>query len=258
LTYDALGRRLSKKVAGVETRWVWDGDVILHEVLGARSVTWGHGPGSFAPIARLEEGTILRQMVLDHLGVPLATVDEAGTLVSDCLLDAFGVPHLTEKSGHGSSPRWPGQYADDDVGLTYNRFRYYDSRLGAYISQDPIGLAGGLALYGYVEDPTIELDPRGLVAILWEVQGSVDAQAYPGPPAGGKEHKPLHFHLYEGDDETRILAEDYYKKGKLVASTGDKYPGDAAPTKNMRALVRNNLATLVRRTREVFETGGCK
>ncbi|MFM2375927.1 MAG: hypothetical protein RLZZ165_1024 [Bacteroidota bacterium] len=29
--YDALGRRIAKSFAGTVTRWVWDGDVPLHE-----------------------------------------------------------------------------------------------------------------------------------------------------------------------------------------------------------------------------------
>ena len=50
--------------------------------------------------------------------------------------------------------RYQGQYHDQETGLYYNRFRYYDPQLGHYITQDPIGLAGGnTTLYGYVGDP---------------------------------------------------------------------------------------------------------
>ncbi|MDO4727360.1 MAG: RHS repeat-associated core domain-containing protein, partial [Porphyromonadaceae bacterium] len=34
-------------------------------------------------------------------------------------------------------------------GLYYNRYRWYNSETGCYISQDPIGLAGGLNVYAY-------------------------------------------------------------------------------------------------------------
>ena len=45
----------------------------------------------------------------------------------------------------------------------YKRFRYYDPKTGNYISQDPIGLAGGNpTLYGYVFDPNTQIDPLGL------------------------------------------------------------------------------------------------
>jgi len=47
---------------------------------------------------------------------------------------------------------YQGQYYDEEIGLAYNRFRYYSPESGTYISQDPIRLAGGLAFYGYVMD----------------------------------------------------------------------------------------------------------
>ena len=56
-----------------------------------------------------------------------------------------------------------GQYEDEETGLYYNRFRYYDPKIGNYISQDPIGLAGkNPTLYGYVEDCNTQIDPLGL------------------------------------------------------------------------------------------------
>ncbi len=56
-----------------------------------------------------------------------------------------------------------GQYEDEEVGLYYNRFRYYDSSIGNYLNQDPIGLAGNNpTLYGYVKDVNTWLDIWGL------------------------------------------------------------------------------------------------
>ena len=56
-----------------------------------------------------------------------------------------------------------GQYEDDETRLYYNRFRYYDPRIGNYISQDPIRLMGNNpTLYGYVLDVNIEFDVYGL------------------------------------------------------------------------------------------------
>jgi RHS repeat-associated protein len=52
-------------------------------------------------------------------------------------------------------------------GLYYMRARYYDSRVGRFISEDPIGFAGGdTNLYAYVQnDPVSLVDPEGLSGI---------------------------------------------------------------------------------------------
>nr|WP_208281767.1 RHS repeat-associated core domain-containing protein [Massilia oculi] len=55
-----------------------------------------------------------------------------------------------------------GQYFDDETGLHYNRYRYYDSDTARYLTQDPIGLSGGENLYGYAPNPTGWKDPLGL------------------------------------------------------------------------------------------------
>ncbi|MCL1989279.1 MAG: hypothetical protein FWG67_00150, partial [Defluviitaleaceae bacterium] len=61
--------------------------------------------------------------------------------------------------------RYQGQYADEETELYYNRHRYYDPQLGQYITQDPIGLAGGNpTLYGYVSNPNVWIDPFGLIS----------------------------------------------------------------------------------------------
>ena len=50
------------------------------------------------------------------------------------------------------------QYEDEETGLYYNRFRYYDPRIGNYISQDPIRLGGSNpTLYAYVHNYSLPL-----------------------------------------------------------------------------------------------------
>ncbi|MBQ4765463.1 hypothetical protein F9U43_22240, partial [Pectobacterium versatile] len=58
--------------------------------------------------------------------------------------------------------RYAGQYADDETGLHYNLFRYYDPAVGRFTTQDPIGLAGGIKLYQYAPNPISWIDPLGL------------------------------------------------------------------------------------------------
>ena len=58
--------------------------------------------------------------------------------------------------------RFQGQYFDAETGLHYNRFRYYDPDIGRFVSQDPIGLAGGINNYQYAPNPVEWIDPLGL------------------------------------------------------------------------------------------------
>jgi RHS repeat-associated protein len=159
--YDGLGRRVEKAFGGRVTRYVWDGDVLVHELReGEALITWEFEPGGFALLAKVE-GKQRFGAVTDHLGTPLVLFDEAGEVAWRGELDLFGVAQVTV--ARTICPwRWPGQYEDEETGLYYNRFRYYDPETGRYLSQDPLGLGGGLAAYGYAPDPWMFIDPLGL------------------------------------------------------------------------------------------------
>ena len=58
--------------------------------------------------------------------------------------------------------RFQGQYFDEETGLHYNRFRYYNPETGRFIHQDPIGLRGGANFYQYAPNPQVWTDPFGL------------------------------------------------------------------------------------------------
>lgn len=66
----------------------------------------------------------------------------------------------------GTDEQNPIQYTareNDDTGLYYYRARYYDPQLKRFISEDPIGINGGLNVYAYVNGNPISLiDPMGL------------------------------------------------------------------------------------------------
>ncbi|MFA9950087.1 RHS repeat-associated core domain-containing protein [Dentiradicibacter hellwigii] len=101
----------------------------------------------------------------DPVGLPLALSDEAGTVCWAARHDPWG--NIEEEFNADpehieQTLRLPGQQHDKATGLYYNRHRFYDPRLGAYISQDPIGLAGGMQPYRYPHNPFGAIDPWGL------------------------------------------------------------------------------------------------
>jgi RHS repeat-associated protein len=98
----------------------------------------------------------------DHLGTPRRMTDIDQRVVWDAVQSPFGT--LTLKVEEIENPlRFPGQYFDEETGLHYNWYRYYDQRSGRYITSDPIGIAGGLNSYGYaLGNPLRWYDSNGL------------------------------------------------------------------------------------------------
>jgi RHS repeat-associated protein len=82
-----------------------------------------------------------------------------------------------------------GREWDPETGLYYYRARYYDPKVGRFISEDPIGFEGSLHFFMYVEDiPTNGRDPyglRGSGVAPWHVPGQ-STIADPFKPPGGK------------------------------------------------------------------------
>ena len=165
--YDPLGRRIEKRSAEKAVRYIWDGDNLLHEVEGANITTWAFIDG-FAPVAKVTEGGCYG-VITDYMGAPVEAYDEAGGRVWAAGLDIYGEAEVYVGEAGFAPFRYQGQYHDTETGLYYNRFRYYDPKMGQYTQRDPIGPAGGNpTLYAYVRDPNSEVDPYGLfIKEIW-------------------------------------------------------------------------------------------
>jgi RHS repeat-associated protein len=124
--------------------------------------TWLFDPDTFAPASKIV-GDKHYSIITDHLGTPLSMFDEKGVLAWAAELDIYGTVKNLQGKKNDCPFRYPGQYEDNETGLYYNRFRYYDTESGEYVSQDPIGLASGNPnFYAYTKDSTILFDVFGL------------------------------------------------------------------------------------------------
>jgi RHS repeat-associated protein len=64
--------------------------------------------------------------------------------------------------------------SDSETSLWFYRARYYDSQLQRFISEDPIGFAGGTNLYGYAYNNPIDFrDPFGLAGCDQSCQNQI-------------------------------------------------------------------------------------
>jgi RHS repeat-associated protein len=161
-TYDAFGRRTAKKAKDSETGFLWDGDVLLAEERGGKSNQYIFEPESNVPLCRFDERGF-DAYHNDHLGTPRELTDERGQVVWAADYDVYGRINGLQAVKSENLIRFQGQYEDCETGLFYNWFRYYDPELGRFISQDPLGLLGGLNLYEYAHNPINWVDPPGLI-----------------------------------------------------------------------------------------------
>lgn len=167
LGYLPTGERAWREDAQGRRHFVYLGEDLV-EILDAQGKTQTvlvHGPMLDQPLARIDGDTV-RFFHPDGLdGVALVT-DQAGTALAQPT-DAFGVP-LT---GNIVGPfLLAAREYDAGLGLYYHQARWYDPRLGRYLTPDPVPPVAGepqsLNAYVYaLNAPTRWQDPTGLAPV---------------------------------------------------------------------------------------------
>ena len=118
-------------------------------------------PDGFVPLCKVEKQQNY-SVVTDHLGTPRELIDQFGNVAWRADFWSWGELRDLQATGVACPIRFQGQWWDEETGLHYNRYRFYDPKIGRYLSSDPLGIVGGLNQYSYVANPIIWIDPLGL------------------------------------------------------------------------------------------------
>jgi len=233
--YDALGRRTEKQVwrrhdrKPERTQYAWSGLQMVGETSDSHpyaAVQYIYTENSYEPLARVDSHGEHADIFWYHTelnGLPDSVTDSNGDTVWRGASSAWG------RSLRESTPvtwdtlqnlRFQGQYLGRETGLHYNTFRYYDPAGGCYTQMDPIGLAGGLNTYTYVDDPLGWVDPLGLAACAYGgfyARKALRRDVY-NAQRPGSYHAIKHIQAKTAEDARLLSLGKGARKGDLEAS----------------------------------------
>jgi len=201
--YDWQGRRIGKAVKAwcgtsytnvYVLKFLYDGwnlvaEVTTNNVL-VRSYLWGTDlSGSFQGAGGV--GGLLAVNVATN-GVHFPAYDgngniaglvsaSAGTTTARFEYGPFAEPiRVSGPIARAMPIRFSTKHLDEEIGLYYYGYRYYDPGTGRWLNRDPIEEAGGLNLYGFVENNPVSLiDPLGQEILVIEGRFEVRGGSLP-------------------------------------------------------------------------------
>lgn len=164
--YDPFGRRIAKQRVAADgaeildrVEFTWDATDLAEQRHDGIVTVWdGHHQVERAGDQPWDDARF-RFVVADFVGTPSDLVEEDGTVSWHAEHTLWGLGFAGED---GTPVRFPGQYHDEETGLHYNHYRYYDPAAGRYTSKDPLGLTAAADPRSYVLNPTGWVDPLGL------------------------------------------------------------------------------------------------
>jgi RHS repeat-associated protein len=187
-TYDGLNRvvKIVEKTGTTVNstrKFVWHGQEKLEFRDATDAVTQrNYNQGQYV-------GTTAYFYTRDHLGSIREMFTGGGTVVARYDYDPYGRTTIVL----GMTPtdfNFTGLYRHSKSNLDFAVYRAYDPNLGRWLNRDPIGERGGLNLYSYVENNSLNAnDPMGLEqqypGARITAYGFGKDNAYQGHPDGG-------------------------------------------------------------------------
>jgi RHS repeat-associated protein len=171
LNYDAAGRLVRKDTNSIAASYfIWDGGQLLAELDGSgttKRAEYSYYPG-MDRLHALIIGTTIYYAHSDATGSVIALTDVSQNIKRTY---SYGDVWGTMTGGSDNLPfngvdraRWKGALLlVPELNLYYMRARWYEGGTGRFLSEDPLGLGGGINPYIYAgDDPINGQDPSGL------------------------------------------------------------------------------------------------
>lgn len=104
----------------------------------------------------------------DGLGSITEITNTSGAVVQAYTYSSFGKIESQLDSNFVQPYTFTSREFDPETGFYYYRVRTYDPSVGRFIHEDPIGFAGGINFYTYVQNnPANLVDPDGLLGFFF-------------------------------------------------------------------------------------------
>jgi len=222
------GRCVEKDVDGYTTRYVHDGPHVIAEYDGHPQDGSGrnnllrkyiYGPVIDQPVSTIEvdDNNATYYYHLDALGSVVALSDSTGDTVQTYEYSVYGEVCASDPN-HPNPYMFAGRRFDIEIGLYYNRARYYNPYTGRFLQTDPVGYKAGMNLYAYCENNSIvRTDPTGLITYTFLDLDDSNTLRFAEVSGNGKYNV-----IWEGDslEEWQDWAESHFDKEWMRSQPG--------------------------------------
>lgn len=147
---------------------MWTNRIVLHEIneLTGEVRSYLRDQDQYAVIGHVDTDATGKTLdavlyVLDTAGAIETAFNRSGQRVFEADRTIYG-EYVVVKNDANITQRLCNQYQDEEVGLAYNLYRWYDSRLGLFVTTDPWLLRGNINPRDYSPNPLRWCDPIGL------------------------------------------------------------------------------------------------